>query len=631
MSRARVLAEVCDAFVPAADGLPASSQLGTHDRVRQEIEALNRPELLAQLDRLLDILDSPLANLALTGRPVRFSQLRQAEREAFLRSWSESRLPLKRAGFQVLKRLVLLYTYGAPDSPYWKLVGYAPPALPAPAGSPRLNILRPKVGETLEADVCVIGSGAGGSVFAAEIAQAGRRVLILERARLRSENDFDGRELDGAANLFLERGIAATSDGAITILAGSAVGGGTVVNWSTSLRLPLPVREEWRSCGITDDLDPHYAAVEQRLDIDTEESWRNGPNAALERGLRALGLDCKTIPRNTRGCGDCGHCGFGCRLGAKQSTLRTYLVDSCEQGAGIIDGCEVQRIVVQAGRVSGVAARLSAGDVVVRAPLVALAAGSIHSPAILLRSGIARHQAGQNLFLHPTTAIAGQYEESTPTWVGVPQSVVSEEFANLTPGYGFRLECPPALPGLLAASLPWTGSAQHREQLAQVSHFAPFITIVRDRGGGRITLDRKGQPEIHYWPDRQAREHLVRAMGEAARIHLAAGARQVSTLHTSPLVIERGANFEAFRSAVEKRGVVPNRVALFSAHQMSTCRIGRDRRSSVANPEGQVWDVAGLYVVDASAFPGASGVNPMITIMALARRTAQIAGAIPAG
>lgn len=620
--RDRVLQAVCDTFVPAVDDLPSASQLGVPDRIRREVAALNRPQLVAQLDRLLDTLDSPLLNLALSGRPARFSRLSPAEREAFLRAWSESRLPLKRAGFQVLKRLSLLYTYGAIDSPYWKLAGYARPALPDPAAPPRLRMRQAKAGEVLDADVCVIGSGAGGSVFAAEMAKKGRRVMILERATLRTETDFNGRELEAAATLFLDRGLTATSDAAMVLLAGSAVGGGTIVNWSTSLRLPAAVREEWAAAGIDDGLNEHYAAVEERLDIDTDESPRNGPNAVLERGLRALAVGCETIPRNTRGCGDCGHCGFGCRLGAKQSTLRTYLVDACDAGAEIVDGCAADRILVSQGAVEGVIAQVDGGAITVRAPMVALAAGALHSPAILLRSGLAREQAGGNLHLHPTTVVAGIYDEPTPSWAGVPQSVMSDAFANLSPGYGFRLECPPALPGLLAASTPWTSSAEHRRRMSQALHTAPFIAIVRDRDGGRVTLDRTGQPEVHYWPGREAREHLVRAMVESARIHLAAGAKEVDTLHTPPVTGTPG-SFEAMRLAIERRGVARNAVALFSAHQMSTCRIGKDRRSSVADPDGQVWSVKGLYVADTSAFPTASGVNPMLTVMALARRIAQ--------
>lgn len=269
---------VCDAFVPGGDGLPSASALGVPERLNAEIAALGRPALVRELEQLLDVLDSPLANLALTGRPVRFRELGQAEREDYLIRWAASPLPLKRKAFQVMKRLVLLYAYGTDDSPYWSLLGYRRPPEEPPATPALLRRRFARAGEVIEADACVVGSGAGGGVAAATLAAAGKRVVVLERARLRTEPEFDERELDGYAALFFDRAIAATEDRAISLLAGSAVGGGTVVNWNTSLRLPAGIAAEWRAAGI-DDLDDHYAAVEERLDVDTDESGRNGANA----------------------------------------------------------------------------------------------------------------------------------------------------------------------------------------------------------------------------------------------------------------------------------------------------------------------------------------------------------------
>lgn len=620
--RDRTLAALCDAFVPGNGDLPSASRLGVHHVLRAEVAALRRPALVAELDRLLDSIESPLVNRALCGRAARFTSLGQDEREAYLKRWAASPLPLKRRAFQVMKRLVLLYTYGQDGSPYAALTGYERPPLDPPAEPLPLRARRGVGGETIDADVCVIGSGAGGSVVAAALADAGKRVVILERAALRIETQFDGRELPGYAALFLDRGIAATSDRAIALLAGSAVGGGTVVNWNTSLRLPAQVRQEWHDVGI-DDLDEHYAAVCLRLDVDTDESARNGPNAVLERGLRALGLSNATIARNVSGCGDCGHCTLGCRRGAKRSALRTYLADACARGAEILHGTEARRIETAAGRVSGVVARVDGGELRVRARQVALAGGAILSPALLLRSGIAAAQAGRQLHLHPVSVTSGVYDEDLGgVWSGVPQSVLGDEFAEVEEhGYGFRIEIPQAYPGILAASFPWWGSAAHRARAAEARHIAPFIAIVRDRTEGRVRVDRDGEPIVDYSCGTAERRLLTRGMVECARIHAAAGARRVFTLHTPPLE-HAGGPLQPFVAEIERRGVARNRVSLFSAHQMSSCRIGVDPATSVADPDGQVHGVRGLYVTDASAFPSATGVNPMLTVMALARRTA---------
>ncbi|HVH64646.1 MAG TPA: GMC family oxidoreductase [Candidatus Acidoferrum sp.] len=621
--RDRILSALCDTFVPGADGLASASSMGVPARLRAEVAALDRPADIAELDRLLDTVDSPVMNLLLTGRPVRFSSLTQEQRETYLRRWASSPLPLKRKAFQVLKRLTLLYAYGSENSPYWNMVGYARPDLVEPATPAALTVRQPKAGETIQADACVIGSGAGGGVVAAELAARGKRVVILEQARLCTEPDFKGQEVDGSASLFLDRGIGSTQDRSISLLAGSAVGGGTVVNWCTSLRLPPSIREEWRSLGVADDLDPHYDAVEARVDVDTNESERNGANAVLERGLQKLGLKYATIPRDVRGCGDCGHCGVGCRLGAKQSTMRTYLVDACRDGAEILAGCEARRIELSGGAVAGVIARVNGGELRIQTPLVALAAGSLRTPAILLRSRIGGEHVGRHLALHPTAVVAGEYADPIRLWRGVMQSVVSEAFNDVTPGYGFRVECPPALPGILAASLPWWSSAQHRDEMRRAERTAAFILIVRDREGGRVSVDGRGDPRVTYAIDRQSAGLLTHAMIEGLRLHQAAGALRMGTLHTPPLIFDGQADMHAIEPDVRRRGVAPNRVTMFSAHQMATCRIGLDRQTSVANPDGQVWDVSGLYVTDASAFPISSGVNPMLTVMALARRTAR--------
>src|SRR4029077_11613584 len=228
----------------------------------------------------------------------------------------------------------------------------------------------------------------GGAVAAFEAAAAGRSVVVLERGPAWSEPDLVPREAEGSARLFWDRGLAATDDLGVVLFAGRAIGGGTVVNWSTSLRLPDDIRAEWEAQGadgMGQELDEHYAAIEERIEVNLDESIRNPPNDALARGLDAPGKPWSVIPRTARGCGDCGHCGYGCRAGAKRSSARTFLADAVARGARIVADCEARTITTASGVVTGVSALAGGRRITVRAPRVVLAGGAIGTPALLLR------------------------------------------------------------------------------------------------------------------------------------------------------------------------------------------------------------------------------------------------------
>ena len=616
------LVTVCGTFVP--EGTPGAIA----DAIVAELTAIGRPKLVADLRLFLRFIDSRLVNLALVQRPVRFSDLVQREREAYLRRWADSRIPLLRSGFQAVKRLSLFIAYTRPEAGAAALLpdtGYArPDPLPLPDLPLAIAPLAVRDGDTLDCDVCVVGSGAGGAVAAFEAAAAGRSVIVLERGPAWSESDLIAREAEGSARLFWDRGLAATEDLGVVLFAGRALGGGTVVNWMTSLRLPDDIRAEWEALGadgMGSEFDLHYAAIEARIDVNLDESVRNAQNAALARGLDALGKSWSVIPRNARGCGDCGHCGYGCRAGAKRSSARTFLSDAVARGARVVTDCEARTIATANGNVAGVTAQAGNRRITVRAPRVVLAGGAIGTPALLLRSGLGGPLAGRRLFLHPVPAVFARYADPIRMWSGVPQSVVSDAFARLDGAYGFRLEVPPVLPGVAAAGIVWRSAEQHRETMRALDHFAAFIPIVRDREPGRVRVDRDGAALVSYAVRGADAAMCARAIVETARVHIAAGAREVRTFHTRPLAIEPGGDVRAFADAIEARGVAANTVGMFSAHQMGTAGMG-SAGGSVSDPDGAVRGVRGLHVADASAFPNASGVNPMLTVMALARRNA---------
>jgi choline dehydrogenase-like flavoprotein len=263
----------------------------------------------------------------------------------------------------------------------------------------------------------------------------------------------------------------------------------------------------------------------------------------------------------------------------------------------------------------------------IKAQRVVLAAGAIESPAILMRSGLKSLHLGQHLYLHPTVAVTGSYATPIEAWKGAPQTIVCEQFSNLSEGYGYRIEAVPAHPGLMAAGLPWTSARNHRREMQQVRFDAPFIVLTRDSSSGRVRINHNGDSYLDYRLGRNERRLIKHGMATAARIHVAAGAERVMTLHTTPLLWERASkvagSIDNYCREIDAAPTSPNRLPLFSAHQMGTCRMGSDPAGAVCDGTGAVFEMKGVYVADASLFPASSGVNPMITIMALARCVAK--------
>jgi choline dehydrogenase-like flavoprotein len=593
-------------------------------------------EEVRQVRLALTLLDSRLANGLVAGRLRRLRDLDTQGREAILCAWASSRLAPLRAGFQALKRLVLFLAYSLRDpatggNPHWVAVGYPgpPPALP-PAPRP-LSPLAIDADTTLDADAVVIGSGAGGGVVAAELAAAGKQVVILEKGGYFHAADFDGAERTGMQRLYEKQGMLATRDAGVIVLAGSTVGGGTTVNWMTSLRTPDHVLRQWeRECGITGAAGPEWQAsldaVCDRLGVNTCESTPNGQNRRLIAGCEARGYHWRVLPRNARGCRDCGHCCFGCRFGAKQDVRTTFLHDACGRGAVLVAGCHVERVSIRSGAAAGVEAVANGHRLRVRAPVVVCAGGSIHTPALLLRSGLRNRNVGRHLHLHPVAAVFGLYDEPVAGWRGAIQTAACDQFADLGGGYGFVIEVAPVHPGLAALGLPWRGAAGHRDLMRRLDRLALFIAITRDRDGGRVWIDRRGRPVIDYTVSSRDAPHVLRGGAEAVRLHAAAGARLIGgPCNNLPEIDpQKAGKVEDHVRRFTARGPVKNDMVLFSAHQMSSCRMGSDPRRAPVRPDGQTWEVRNLFIADGSALPTATGVNPMISIMALAHRNAQV-------
>jgi len=641
-SQRATLRAFCDTIVPPIeraddpDGLwsRTASDLGVPAGV-EEILTTSIPDevLQAGLVSLLDV----LAEQGIERAPS------QASREQLLRNMSLGS-PDAAAGIGALTGMTLFLTYGAPDpqtlrNPNWDVFGYPGPVSPPPDRPKEISPVAPQGEEAeLEADVCVVGSGAGGGVIAGTLAGAGRRVIVLEAGDYYNESDFTQLELKAYQELFWRGGPTPTADGNVSLQAGATLGGGTTINWTNCLRTTDWVREQWaREHGLEGidgpDYDRHLDAVLKRIGATDRCSELNGPQQRMQEACARLGWGFETVIRNTDpACytpESAGYLGFGDQSGSKQSTVKTFLHDAVENGAQIVVRCRAERILVDGGRATGVQASYTGPDgsqtrVRVHAPQVVVACGALESPALLLRSGIGGPATGHYLRLHPCVAVFGIYGEDQRAWWGAPHAGLCDEFANTGDGYGFLIESAQYAPALTGSAVPWTSGAGHKELMTDVRYGASFIALTRDHGHGQVLLDARSEAmPLYAVTDEVDQANLRRGLDALARMHQAAGARRIASLAAGLPQWRAGDDLEAFVSRIQRIPLRAGGHRLFSAHQMGTCRMGTDPLTSVAGPWGELHDTPGVWIGDGSAFPTPSGTNPMISIMALAHRTAE--------
>lgn len=405
------------------------------------------------------------------------------------------------------------------------------------------------------------------------------------------------------------------------------------MNYTTSFRTPDDVRAEWAAHGIPAFTAGSYThsldVVCERLGVNLDHNRVSRREAVFERGLDALGWHCEAMPRNVLGCvqdgPDCGWCGFGCRRGAKQSTAKTWLVDAHAAGARILVCTRARRVLVERGAARGVEAETAGGHrVTVRAQAVVAACGAIQTPALLRRSGLASLQIGRNLRLHPVTGVFGFFEEDVRPWEGTLQAVYSDELHDLDgDGYGVKYETAPIHPTLFAAFAPWRSAAQYAELASGLRHLGLVGVLLRDRSAGEVRVGRDGEPVTRYTLSAADVGHVRRGLDGAAQILEAAGAHRIVSAHSRFVSYQPGRTTRTqFMHDADACGYGAGRCVFYSFHLMGSARMGGSAGTSACNPDGETWDVRDLVVCDGSTFPTASGVNPMVTIEAIAHTNA---------
>src|SRR5271167_2537481 len=470
----RALEAICDTFAPADEGWPSAAEMGVARAIAEALPdpaVTGRPEQLLQL---LNIWNSRLHSLFAIRRTATFSALPADERVRVLLSWADSALAQRRGAFQALRKAigylyVMLPGANGAASPVWKKFGYPGPlGTQRPAAARALRVTVPDRDLELTADVCVVGSGAGGGTAAAVLAAAGKDVIVLEAGGYYDDADFDGAELKGFYNLYADRGFASTADRSVGLLAGECVGGGTVVNYCTSFRTPDDIRAEWAAAGVPWFTSEEYTrsldAVCERLHVNLEHNRVSAREEVLGRGLRALGWHVDAMPRNVLGCDQgkvCGYCGYGCALGAKQSATKTWLADAQQHGARFVVETRALRVRIEGGAATGVEAHSKSGHRVnIHSKAVVSACGSIHTPALLLRSGLSNKHIGQHLHLHPVSNLCGVFEEEIRPWEGTMQAIYSDQHRFLNGNFGVKYETTALQPVIAVAVLPWRDPEQ---------------------------------------------------------------------------------------------------------------------------------------------------------------------------
>lgn len=498
-----------------------------------------------------------------------------------------------------------------------------------------------RTGRTMEADVVIIGSGAGGGITAELLALAGLQVLIVEEGGLKSSRDFKMREADAYPALYQESAARKTRDKAINILQGRTVGGSTTVNWTSSFRTPPGTLAHWQRhhglAGYTvDAMAPWFALVERRLHIADWPVPPNENNDLLRRGARQLGIPTAAIRRNVNGCWNLGYCGMGCPTNAKQSMLVTTIPSALSLGAGLVTHARAERFMFEGERVAGLqvtaldAAGLAPTGVMLtlKAKHYVLAGGAINTPALLLRSNAPDPYKllGRRTFLHPTVISAALFAQRIDAYAGAPQTIYSDHFLAtqaIDGPIGYKLEAPPLHPLLMATTMGGFGDA-HAETMRQFAHVHGLLALLRDgfhedAAGGTVGIDGRGAPVLDYPLTPFIWDGVRRALLSMAEIQFAAGARSVYPVH------EMARHYSSWAQARQAIDGLPYQALLarvVSAHVMGGCAMSDDARLGVTDANGRYRGVRNLSVHDGSLFPTSIGANPQLSVYALAARLA---------
>jgi len=484
-----------------------------------------------------------------------------------------------------------------------------------------------------EADVVIVGSGAGGAMAAEQLSSAGLSVILLEMGSLQEGGQFQQLERWAYPMLYQDGAGRKSKDQSISILQGRTVGGSTTVNWTTSIRTPVQTLAYWQhEFGLPFDsalLAPFFHEAEQRLNINRWMLPPNANNDKLRQGCEALGWDYTIIHRNVNGCANLGYCGMGCPINAKQSMLVTSIPAAMAKGTLLISRVSARQLRWSADKVTVLEAvpvdahfhLQPTATLYFSARHYIVAAGAIGSPALLMRSSVPNPSGrlGRHTYLHPSLISGALYDETIAGHSGAPQSVYSDQFVwPQQDQMGFKLESAPVHPVLMATKLNGI-AGQHAELMRQFNQLQVSIALLRDgfhpdSQGGQVELTATGEPVLDYQFTPYMWHGARRALLAMAEVQFAAGAKAVLPLHQQAQLYQ---SWLQAKQQISQLSMQAYKTTLASAHVMGGCNMSQDAGSGVVRPDGRHHQLANLSVMDGSVLPTSLGANPQLTIYAL--------------
>ncbi|GAA5798791.1 hypothetical protein HPULCUR_004197 [Helicostylum pulchrum] len=603
--------------------LDASSS-GIIDRIEEKLLLALSPKKMNDFIMLLNLLSYRPTSIALTGTWTLFKDLSQTDRENVLLGWKRSSFSIfSKQLYNSLMGLCVVSAYGSMEAPLYKSIVY--PGIEGghayfkqqpdyqKVNHERLHMLTTEEAKGKKKyDAIIIGSGAGGGVMAAELSKAGLSVLVIEKGKYYHQDEFDADNDEFALTcLFENGGTAPNSTGSVTFLAASTFGGGTTVNYLASI-------------GFEKDIE----SVCERIGASRENISHNRCNQKLMKGCEKLGFPAATIPQNTSGKPHhCGKCYTGCTSGIKNSTTNTYLKDAAANGAKFLDLTQVTRVLTKHNKAIGVACKIhgSTKEDYIYANTVIVSGGALNTPGLLLKSGLTNPHIGKDLRLHLSSLMIALYDDEINPSEGSLLTTVCDAFENYDGStYGFKIECFSNGMGNYSAMMPWEGAAKHKQNVLRHRNSVTTFAMNRDMDSiCNVKYDAYNKIDIDFSLSKHDSDGLKEGLVQMARIHIAAGARElhVSLSAIEPFVFEDGEESDItnprFLNWVENVYTqAPPTPA--SGHQMASCRMGTSPKNSATKPTGETWDVRNLYVADSSLFPTSLGINPMVTIQAIA-------------